>query len=452
MKAKKQSERVPLERIADSVTEMERAFSLGAKLLAPFILIMLLVVGGVVWVEYGLQRDQINDSYVRQGTILSRALAENLEIEQEKSADHLDDMANFSAHIQDVLSLNPAVLRAEIYVPRGAQVVTAASSEPLRVGRRADPHDAQPLYTGATHTAETRLGDEKALEVLAPVQIHGETVASLALDISLKDRDAALQALALRLTVGPALALLVSAGTVGLALRILVLRRLRWVVRAGEALAQGDMASRVPGRWDEPGRDEMATAIHQFNNMAKSVQSLTAKLEHLGATDGLTGIHNRRFLDDILQREVSRSHRLGAPMALLMVDIDHFKRFNDRHGHQAGDEALRGVTRTLARHLRAMDFLARYGGEEFAVVLPGADGKSALKTAERLRTAVEAAALGAPGGKRLTVSIGSAACPSDANDAVSLVAAADAALYAAKEAGRNTVRAVAPVDLAPVRD
>jgi len=211
------------------------------------------------------------------------------------------------------------------------------------------------------------------------------------------------------------------------------------------------MASRVPGRWDEPGRDEMATAIHHFNNMAESIQSLTAGLEHLGVTDGLTGIHNRRFFDEVLPREVSRSQRLGTPMALLMVDIDRFKRFNDRHGHQVGDEALRGVARTLAQHLRAMDFVARYGGEEFAVVLPGADRNSALKAAERLRLAVESAAIGAAGESEwLTVSIGSAAYPSDANDAVSLVAAADAALYAAKQAGRNTVRAAPAVDAAAV--
>ena len=451
MKAKKQSKRVPLERITDSVTEVERAFSLGAKLIAPFTLIMVLSVGGLVWMEYRLQRDQTNDGYVHQGEILSRSLAEGLQTEREGGTDHFGDPADLAGHIQDVLRLDPAVLRANIYVPHGSEVLTAASSDPSLVGLEADAEDAEPLHTGDTNTTETRLGDEKALEVLAPVQVDGETVASLGLYISLKDRDAALQALALRLTLGPALALLLSAGTIWLALRILVLRRLSSMSRAGEGLAQGNMASRVPGRWDNPGRDEMATAIHHFNNMAESIQSLTARLERLGVTDGLTGIYNRRFFDEVLPREVSRSQRLGTPMALLMVDIDHFKRFNDRNGHPSGDEALRRVARTLAQHLRAMDFVARYGGEEFAVVLSGADGKSALATAERLRLAVESAAIGADGeSERLTVSIGSAACPSDANDPVSLVAAADAALYAAKQAGRNTVRAAPAVDAAAV--
>ena len=218
------------------------------------------------------------------------------------------------------------------------------------------------------------------------------------------------------------------------------------MIRAGEGLAQGNMASRVPGRWDKPGRDEMAIAVHHFNNMAESVQSLTGRLERLGVTDGLTGIYNRRFLDEMLPREVSRSQRSGAPLALLLIDIDRFKRFNDRHGHQAGDEALRGVARTLARHLRSIDFVARYGGEEFAVVLPGAGLEAALKTAERLRAAVQSAAIG----DGLTVSVGVAALPEAAGDESSLVAVADTALYAAKEAGRNAVRAAPAVDAAAV--
>jgi diguanylate cyclase (GGDEF)-like protein len=187
--------------------------------------------------------------------------------------------------------------------------------------------------------------------------------------------------------------------------------------------------------------------LQQFNRMAESIQSLTTKLERLGLTDGLTGIYNRRFFDQMLPREVNRSHRLGTQVSLLMLDIDHFKRFNDRLGHPAGDEALRTVVRTLGQRLRDMDFVARYGGEEFAVVLPGADRDSALATAERLRSAVESATFGLPANsERLTVSIGVAVYPEDADDASSLLAAADHALYAGKQAGRNTVRAAETVD------
>jgi diguanylate cyclase (GGDEF)-like protein len=239
-------------------------------------------------------------------------------------------------------------------------------------------------------------------------------------------------------------------GMLWLYLRFMVLRRLRWLVRAGEGLARGKMTSRVPGGWEKPGRDEMATALQQFNRMAESIQSLTTKLERLGLTDGLTGIYNRRFFDQMLPREVNRSHRLGAQVSLLMLDIDHFKRFNDRLGHPAGDEALRTLVQTLDQKLRAMDFVVRYGGEEFAVVLPGADRGSALAAAERLRSAVESATFGpSANSNRLTVSVGVAVYPEDADDASSLLAAADSALYAAKRAGRNTVRAAETVDSTP---
>src|SRR3972149_8792664 len=178
MKAKKQSKRVARERVTDAMTEVERAFSLGAKLIAPLILIMLLTGGGLVWMEYRLQRDQINDGYVQQGEILARALVVSLETEQETGTDHLGDAADLNAHIQEVLSLDPALLRVSIYARSGDGAVRAASSDPSLVGLEADFEDAQPLYTGTTNMHETRLGDEKALEVLAPVQIDGGAINS----------------------------------------------------------------------------------------------------------------------------------------------------------------------------------------------------------------------------------------------------------------------------------
>ncbi len=432
---------------------LDRALPLGVKLLIPSVTIVMVATGAIAFLEYQAERDYINDTYAQRGLILARAVSADLSAEE--GHDHLGQSqpSHLQTHIEKVMALDPDALRASIYVRSGDGTVRAASSDPSLVGLKAGFEDAQPLYTGAATMRETSLSGDGALEILSPVTANGETVASLGVYVSLAKRDAALQALALRLTVIPALAVALAGGTVWLWLRVLVLRRLSLMIRAGEGLAQGNMASRVPGRWEKPGRDEMAKTIHEFNNMAESLQSLTAQLKHLGVTDPLTGVYNRRFLDKMLLRELSRSQRLGAPVALLMVDIDHFKRFNDRHGHQAGDQALHRVARTLARHLRTMDFVARYGGEEFAVVLPGADRRSALQTAERLRSAMESVAIGADGeSERLTVSIGSAACPSDANDAVSLVTAADAALYAAKEAGRNTVRAAPAVDLAPVRD
>ena len=434
-------------RIADLLARADRALPLGPKLLVPFIVITSLMVGGTIWTEYRLHREEIDEGIIERGQIVARALATTLA--QPGHRDHLNDPAELEVHIAGVLSLDPSVLRASIYVPSGEGVVTAASSDPSLVGREANVRDSLPLYTGIATSHETRLGEEKTLEVLMPVRIEGETVASLGLYVSLAERDAALRALTLRL-VAAALVIALISGMLWLYLRLMVLRRLRWLVRAGEGLARGEMASRVPGGWGKPGRDEMATALQQFNRMAESMQSLTTKLEHLGLTDGLTDIYNRRFFDQMLPREVNRSHRLGTQVSLLMLDIDHFKRFNDQLGHPAGDEALRTLVQTLNQRLRGMDFVARYGGEEFAVVLPGADRDSALATAERLRSAVESATFGpSANSERLTVSIGVAIYPEDADDASRLLSAADSALYAAKRAGRNTVRAAAMVDAIP---
>jgi len=167
-------------------------------------------------------------------------------------------------------------------------------------------------------------------------------------------------------------------------------------------------------------------------------------LAKLAATDGLTGLGNRRSFEQGLHREWSRHLRSGNPLSLVLLDIDHFKAFNDRYGHLAGDDCLRAVARTLPLVVkRGTDVVARYGGEEFACLMPDTDAASAAALAEELRDAI--AGLGiehrastvAP---CVTASLGVASVDGEFDgDPTSLVAAADAALYRAKEAGRNRV-------------
>ena len=168
---------------------------------------------------------------------------------------------------------------------------------------------------------------------------------------------------------------------------------------------------------------------------------LMAEVKHLATVDALTGLSNRRTFEATLQREIARGIRTGAPLSLLLVDVDHFKRVNDQHGHPVGDEVLRHVGRVLATHGREEDLPARYGGEEFAVILPGCPPEEALGVAERLRVGI--AGCDAP--VRVTASVGAASLHSNAGDAASLIQAADAALYEAKETGRDrTVAAKSP--------
>jgi diguanylate cyclase (GGDEF)-like protein len=163
-----------------------------------------------------------------------------------------------------------------------------------------------------------------------------------------------------------------------------------------------------------------------------------AGLDQMARQDGLTGVANRRQFDTLLLAEWNRARRSGSELALLLVDIDHFKAFNDEHGHPAGDRCLQAVAAVLqATAGRAADSVARYGGEEFAVIVPGSPLSGVLALAERLREAVEALPL--PEG-RVSISVGVGYLhPPALATAEQLLADADAGLYAAKRAGRNQV-------------
>ena len=161
--------------------------------------------------------------------------------------------------------------------------------------------------------------------------------------------------------------------------------------------------------------------------------ALLSEVEHLATRDGLTGLANRRLFEETLQREVARSHRRRAPLALLVLDVDHFKDVNDTVGHQAGDAVLSEVARAMVGNTKASDLPARYGGDEFMVLLPDCSRADALAVAERLRAAVAAEVTAVP----VTVSAGVGAIPENAGNGERLVAAADAALYAAKREGRD---------------
>ena len=166
---------------------------------------------------------------------------------------------------------------------------------------------------------------------------------------------------------------------------------------------------------------------------------LYAEQQRLAVTDGLTGIGNRRYFDQVLPRELHRAGRSERPTSLIMLDLDNFKHYNDQHGHLAGDELLRALAVALAQSLRSADTVARYGGEEFAVVLPETDLACAYQAAERLRLLVQALPLRPPGGAAspVTISLGVSAAPLHAVTPSGLVSAADVALYAAKARGKN---------------
>jgi len=174
-------------------------------------------------------------------------------------------------------------------------------------------------------------------------------------------------------------------------------------------------------------------------------RELEKTLERMSRTDALTGLSNRRAFEETLQREVSRARRTERPLSLLMLDVDHFKRYNDTYGHQAGDRALQRVADVLTTAgRRGGDTAGRYGGEEFTVILAETDEDAAVHVAEAIRQGIEALAVpheSSPTAPHLTVSIGAATmAPGAAVDAEELIRLADTALYNAKAQGRNGVR------------
>lgn len=177
-----------------------------------------------------------------------------------------------------------------------------------------------------------------------------------------------------------------------------------------------------------------------------------ARLRELANVDDLTGLYNRRFFDRQLAQEMQRFRRYRHPVALALIDVDHFKHVNDTHGHAVGDAALRLVAEVARRTMRKADFVARIGGDELAVLMPDTPEVGALIAAERLRSAVGKAPLPVSGGMvTVTLSVGVAGAEGEVDaDAEKLVEAADHALYRAKEGGRDRVEAAAIAEVDPV--
>ncbi len=182
----------------------------------------------------------------------------------------------------------------------------------------------------------------------------------------------------------------------------------------------------------------LSERVRQHNDfLADSIGALR-RFEHHARTDALTGLHNRHWMDEMFPRELARCEADRQPASLIMIDVDHFKTYNDRFGHVAGDRMLSGVAAALRAHFRPTDLLARYGGDEFAVLLPGLGLDAANAIGERVRRAVLGEPDGDAGSSPVTISLGVSEVAGDYHFD-RLLREADAALYRAKHGGRNSV-------------
>lgn len=186
--------------------------------------------------------------------------------------------------------------------------------------------------------------------------------------------------------------------------------------------------------------EQILTTLMENASVAFIRALLYQRMELLATTDGLTGLNNHRNFQELLAKEIERSRRYKRPIALLLMDIDHFKKFNDTYGHPVGDLVLKEIARCIHKSIRINDIPARYGGEEFVVIVPETTEQGALVTAERIRTTIEEHVIDSLDRQlKVTVSIGISAYPEWAANQAELIDTADKALYTSKESGRNKV-------------
>ncbi len=246
-------------------------------------------------------------------------------------------------------------------------------------------------------------------------------------------------------TIVVLMGLLLTVGLLAYLFSLIIVRPLGRLDAAAAEVASGNLDVEVP----VVSRDELGYLTRIFNDMVTQIRQSRDELEKLSITDGLTGLHNRSHMMDTLKAETARSKRNEASFAVLMLDIDHFKNYNDTFGHLAGDEVLNKMGVILRESSREMDYVARYGGEEFLVLLPDATAESSVEVAERIRERLSQETYSTGSENRVSISIGAAEYPRHGGTAEAIIEAADAALYEAKRAGRDRVVEASPTETAP---
>jgi len=226
--------------------------------------------------------------------------------------------------------------------------------------------------------------------------------------------------------------LLALVGGLAYILSLVIVRPLERLREGAAQVAAGDLDVKLPVM----GGGEVSYLTEIFNDMVRRLRESRQELERISVTDGLTGLVNRRRLMEALTTEVERAARTGHPCTVLMVDVDHFKQFNDSYGHPAGDAVLTRVAAILRESIRTVDVAGRYGGEEFLLVLNDTTMAGGLEVADRIRNKLATEVFD---GGRITVSVGAAQYPDGGRTAEALIMSADLALYQAKKEGRDRV-------------
>jgi diguanylate cyclase (GGDEF)-like protein len=416
--------------------------------------------------------------------VSARELRQESELRASQALDLLTGPSAVALSRHEVESLDPLFEGAaegdllEIGV-LDTQGMVVAHSDARRYGERLDDDFVlRALEASERVTERVELDGVSALRLAVPVETRSDLGSvrwgTLVAVVSVERVDGAILHTMGWLAGGSLAMLLVLAVMTWSLISARLVRPMDGMLQAAQAIKNGDLSARVPV--DDPDSlGEIAVLAGVFNGMARQIEGQTsilegrvarrtaelesanselarinqrlsravARLADIAKTDGLTGLLNHRSFQERLNLELQRCMRQEHPLSIVMIDVDHFKAYNDTHGHPAGDQVLREVSRLFKANLRELDIVARYGGEEFAVVLLDTPKGAAGLVAEKLRQAVldtdfPQAELSQPDG-RITISLGVASFPDDGLAPGELIQMADVALYEAKRRGRNRV-------------
>ena len=293
------------------------------------------------------------------------------------------------------------------------------------------------LDSGDATTAYADAGGQAVIGTMRPVSVSGWSAVAEIARTEAYARVSRQRNVALVMLAG----LVIAVGFAAYVLALTVARPLERLTAGATQVGDGDFDVHVPVL----DYGEVGYLTRAFNMMVTHLRdgrdelaAINVALETLSVTDGLTGLFNHKHLMQTLVTEVARALRHKHPLSVLMIDVDHFKQYNDRFGHQMGDKLLADIAALFKRTTRSIDYVARYGGDEFLLLLHEVTSSDALLLADRVRSAVATATFG-PGEHKVTVSIGVASYPEHGETAEAVIASADAGLYKAKRSGRNEI-------------
>ncbi|MEX1252932.1 MAG: GGDEF domain-containing protein [Dehalococcoidia bacterium] len=448
-----QSRSSPLHRLA---TRLDGALSISHKLALIFLTMGALVSVLFTWGVYQSRAAQLEADLEQRGLLIARSMEGLLSAET--------SVAELQEELAALADTDTGVLAADVYALDGNGTTIIASADASNLGDERFPQAAQDARASIASEAVLRHTElAGAGAVAAYVQIHlaipddtasgvdppstegDEATPDLVLGVYLSsaERDEALHDLLVSQVISVGIALLLIPVVVYLPLRVFLLRRLRRLLGAAHRLGEGDYSARVEGPLPATSSDEMMELSARFNDMAASIEGLHRELSEMATTDALSGLYNRRYAFEALEREVRLARRGGRPLAIVLADVDSLKKLNDRYGHAIGDEVLKRSAGALRNAVRVTDIAARIGGDEFLAVLPDCDAGSLRRVLARIQESMEP--LGVPempGPVPLTMSTGAAVLGAG-DDATTLMQRADLALYEAKRAGKNQTRVAA---------